>query len=150
MDEDGVRELEEVRREANKKGQTIHIRRIFPILVEENSELQENSPERKFKGLVVFDSSDVRDRDRQVALFQELSSPPATVQASKAADAYGSMSGNSIQQADAIQAYTQSELGGTPTWVQLPKEAWPPSWKTDGYKDPVVPLVLAWYGHPDS
>ena len=69
-DEDGVRELEEVRREAKKKGQTIHIGRHFPILVEKNSELPEDSPERKFKGRVVFDGSDVRGQDRQVALFQ--------------------------------------------------------------------------------
>ena len=120
--EDGVRELDEVRKEAKNKGQTIHIGRLFPILVEKNSELPEDSPERKFKGRVVFDGSDVRDQDRQVALFQELSSSPATMQASKAADAYGSMSGDSIQQADAIQAYTQSKLGGTLHGYGCPKK----------------------------
>ena len=128
-----------MRREAKKKDQTIHIGRLFLILVEKNSELPEGSPERKFKGGVVFDGSDVRDQEQQVALFQELSSSPATMQASKAADAYGSMTGNSIQQADAIQAYAQSKLGGTPMWVRLPKKAWPPSRETAGYMDPVVP-----------
>ena len=68
--EDEGRELEEVRREAKKKGQPIHIGRLFPILVEKNPELPEDSPERKFKGRVVFDGSDVRDRDRQAALFK--------------------------------------------------------------------------------
>ncbi len=149
-DESEVRELEDVRREAKKKGQTIHIGRLFPILVEKNFELPKDNPERKFKGRVVFDGSDVRDQDRQVALFQELSSSPATMQASKAADAYGSLAGHSIQQADAIQAYTQSKLAGTPTWVRLPREAWPPHWESAGYKDPVAPMILALYGHPDS
>ena len=53
--------------------------------MEKNSELDENDPNRKFKGRAVFDGSDVRDENKEVALFQELSSCPATMQASKAA-----------------------------------------------------------------
>ena len=34
-------------------------------------------------------------------------------------------------------------------WVRLPKTRWPKSW-IGKYKDPVVPLRLALYGHPDS
>ena len=70
------------------------------------------------------------------------------MQASKAADTYGLFEGHDIQQADARQAFTQSKLGGTPTWVRLPKEAWPESWR--GMIDPVCPLLLALYGHPDA
>ena len=65
---------------------------------------------------------------KNVALFQELSSSPATMQASKAADTYGLFPGHETQQADARQACTQSVLGGTPTWVRLPREALPASW----------------------
>ena len=48
----------------------------------------------------------------------------------------------------AEQAYTQAWLMGTETWVRLPRDQWPKSW--DGMEDPVCPLVLALYGHPDS
>ena len=56
-------------------------------------------------------------------------------------------------QADAPQAYCQTLLLGTETWVCLPPEARPASWvKDDGtpFKWPVVRLVKALYGHPDS
>ena len=92
----------------------------------------------------------MRDESKEVALFQELSSCPATMQASKAADAWGLLDGHKTQQADAVQAYTQSKLGGLDTWVALPKEAWPPEWHSLPYHDPVCPLILALYGHPDS
>ena len=51
-------------------------------------------------------------------------------------------------QADAQQAYTQSELGGHETWIFLPKDQWPSEWHTAGYKNPVCKLRLALYGHP--
>ena len=70
------------------------------------------------------------------------------MQAGKAVDAYGALAGHSIQQADGESAYTQAKLGGDPTWVRLPKERWPQSWKR--FQDPVCPLVLALYGHPDA
>ena len=35
------------------------------------------------------------------------------------------------------------------TWVKLPKHRWPEHWEGK-FKDPVVPLVLALYGHVDS
>ena len=40
----------------------------------------------------------------------------------------GFLPGNSIEQSDAEQAYTQSLLGGTETWVTLPRDRWPKSW----------------------
>ena len=110
--EDDVEDWHIVQAAARKAGETVHIGRLFPILVEKNSELDENDPNRKYKGRVVFDGSYVRDQDRNVALFQELSSCPATMQAGKAADCYGCLEGYRLQQADAKQAYTQSLLGG--------------------------------------
>ena len=64
-----------------------------------------------------------------------------------------------MEQADAVQAYIQAELSGTPTWISLPDEAWtyaPPSVKSwyeqnkDKYRRPVFRLFRALYGHPDS
>ena len=56
------------------------------------------------------------------------------------------------EQSDAVQAYTQAILyhgakQNVETWVRIPKDQWPKSWHTK-YKDPVVPLRLALYGHP--
>jgi hypothetical protein len=39
-------------------------------------------------------------------------------------------------------------LGGVKTWVRLPRERWPKAWEK--FHDPVVPLRLALYGHPDA
>ena len=83
-----------------------------------------------------------------MAIFQDLGSSPATLEAAKACDCYGLLPGHTTQQADAVQAYTQSTLRGTPTWIRLPRDRWPASWQ--GMHAPVCPLRLALYGHPDS
>jgi len=83
-------------------------------------------------------------------MFQDLSSSPAAMEASKAADLYGILEGHKCEQADAEQAYTQSVLGGIKTWVRLPREQWPQAWIDAGYHDPVCPLILSLYGHPDA
>ena len=92
----------------------------------------------------------MKDENWDVALFQELSSSPATMEAGKAADAYGLFEGHTVEQCDAEQAYIQSKLGGEPTWVRLPRERWPEDWIKRKLRDPVCPLALALYGHPDS
>ena len=99
--EDKVENWRDVQERARRSGKQIHIGRVFPILVEKNSELDEDDPLRKFKGRVVYDGSFVRDQDGNVALFQELSSCPATMQAGKAADGHGCFPGHTIEQADA-------------------------------------------------
>ena len=55
--EDDVEDWHIVQARAREAGETVHIGRLFPILVEKNSELDENDPNRKFKGRVVFDGS---------------------------------------------------------------------------------------------
>ena len=75
------------------------------------------------------------------------SSAPALLDAARACDFYGLTPGNSIEQADAVQAYVQADMKGR-TYVCLPPEAWPESWK--GMTRPVVRLKKALYGHPDS
>ena len=59
------------------------------------------------------------------------------------------LTGFACEQADGKQAYTQTTLKGAETWVRLPRERWPKSW-IGKFKDPVVRLRLALYGHPDS
>ena len=95
----------------------------------------------------------------EAALFQDLGSAPATMEASKIADMWSCVPGHSMEQADAVQAYIQAELSGTPTWISLPEEAWtyaPPAVKSwyeknkDKYRRPVFRLLRALYGHPDS
>ena len=71
------------------------------------------------------------------------------MEAAKAADFLALLKGNDGEQSDATQAYTQSKLGGTRTWVRLLVHRWPESWHGQ-FTDPVCPLELALYGHPDS
>ena len=143
-----MREWSTIAAEARRAGNTIHLGRLFCICTEKGSELPKGDPNRKFKGRVVFQGNNVRDQNYDWAVFQELSSCPATIEASKAADCYGCFEGNDVMQADAEQAYIQAELRGTETWVELPKEEWPKSWS--GMLRPVCPLKLALYGHPDA
>ncbi|CAE8612441.1 unnamed protein product [Polarella glacialis] len=100
------------------------------------------------KGRIVFLGNNVRDEDGQAALFGDLSSAPVTMEASRMCDVFGLLSGHAIEQADAEQAYIQSPLGGTETYIRLPKELQPDSWKH--MRDPVCKLVMSLYGHPDA
>ena len=96
----------------------------------------------------MFPGNSVWDEEGKWAVFQESGSWPATMEAAGCADAYGLMPGHNVQQAHAEQAYTQAEIEGTPRWVRLPRDQWPKTWR--GMTDPVSPLKLALYGHPDS
>ena len=126
----------------------VHVGRIFGICIEKDSDLPLGDLAHKYKGRVVFQSNQVKDGNREVAMFRDLSSCPATIEAGKACDFLGSLEGLDIHQSDAEQAYTQSKLGGDPSCVRLPREQWLESWKNMG--DLVRPLILALYGHLDA
>ena len=143
-----VREYDQVASEAQKKKLKVHFGRVFEICTLKGSELKEGDPNRKYKGRSVFQGNKVLDENSDHALFAELGSSPASMEAGKIIDVYGSQPGFTKQQADARQAYTQALFKGTETWVRLPRNRWPKSWS--GMKDPVAPLRLALYGHPDS
>ena len=129
----------------------MHFARVFDLCVEKGSELPVGHPERKYKGRAVLQGDQVKDQNWEAALFQDLGSSPAAMEASRAADAYGMLPGHDIEVADADQAYTQSYLEGpVQTWVAIPKEQWPQKWLDDGMVNPVCPLVLSLYGHPDA
>jgi hypothetical protein len=119
------------------------------ICVEKNSELPDSHPNRKFKGRYVFQGNRVVDQNWEQAMFQDMSSSPATLEAARVADCVGCFEGNDVQMADAVQAYIQAELSGDPCWVVLPAEARPTEWANKYYR-PVVRLKKALYGHPDS
>ena len=49
---------------------------------------------RKYKGRVVFLGNRVQDENWEAAIFQDLGSSPATMQAAKSIDAYGCLPGH--------------------------------------------------------
>ena len=146
--ESQVREFEDVQKEVRQKGQKAHFGRIFEICSLKGSELPKGHPQRKYKGRSVFQGNQVRDENADHAIFAELGSSPASMEAGKIIDVFGSQPGYAKQQADARQAYTQALFEGIATWVRLPRNRWPKAWTN--YRDPVCPLRLALYGHPDS
>ena len=47
------------------------------------------------------------------------------------------------------QAYIQALFTGVPAWLSLLRNRWPEHWSKEFWQ-PMVPLVLALHGHPDS
>eukprot|EP00435_Cladocopium_sp_Y103_P044847 s1620_g12.t1 len=146
---DTVSEWSTISTDAKKKGKKVHVGKVFEICVEKGSELPEGHKLRKFKGRTVFQGNNVKDENADVALFSELGSSPATMEAGKSVDAYGSQPGYVEEQNDGVQAYTQALMEGIETWVELPIDRWPTAWR-NRFKRPVVRLRIALYGHPDS
>ena len=107
-DEDHPREWEDVRRQATRDGQEIHMGYLFGICVEKNSELDKSNPQRKYKGRVVFQGNRVVNQYYDAAIFQDLGSAPATLEAARIADAYGGFKDHDVDIADAEQAYVQA------------------------------------------
>ena len=153
-DEPVVKLWSQVCEEAREKGTYIHIGRIFGIRVEKSSGLPVSDPRRKFKYRAVFAGNNVTHQKWEFAMFQDLGSSPANTQAGKAVDCYACLPGHTCEQSDGEQAYVQAELGGVETWAALSVEAWPKGWYTrDGKPNcnqPVVRVLKAPYGHPDS
>ena len=88
---------------------------LFGICVEKNSELDES--QRKFKYRVVFQGNRVIDQNYEAAIFQDLGSAPATLEASRVADALGAQANWAAEVADAEQAYVQAEMKGAHTRI---------------------------------
>ena len=109
--------------EAKRKGLKYHFGYILCICVENNSELPDGHPDNSYKGRAVFQGNQVVDENWEVAMFQDLGSSPANMDASRSADCYGCAPGHDVQLADAEQAYIQAGLKGTQTWVSLPRDA---------------------------
>ena len=88
-DEQSVEEWREVVERARRNGVTVHVGRVFAVVVVKNAELDPSYPLRKIKARLVFQGNEVRDQFGQIALYEQMSSSPATMQAAKCADAYG-------------------------------------------------------------
>ena len=81
-DEDLVRPRAQVMADARRMGKTVHFGNIFGICVEKGSELPKGHKGRKYKGRYVFRGNDVKDQSWETAMFQELGSSPAAMEAS--------------------------------------------------------------------
>ena len=96
----------------------------------------------------------VVNQNYEVAMFQDLGSSSATLEAARACDAFGCAPGHATQVSDAQAAYVQADLKGTPCWVHLPMDARPDEpvlrAKFAALDKPVVQSKKALYGHPDS
>jgi len=125
-----------------------HFGYLVGIMVEKGAEFPVGDARRYFKYRVVFQGNQVKDQDWNVALFQEMASTPATLDASRIADAYACFPGHHLGTRDVEQAYLQAKLKGPQTWIMLPKEIWKDS--MFGMRWPVVRLELALYGHKHS
>ncbi len=82
----GVMPWSRVAADARESKKTVHVGRIFEICVEKNCELPLSDKRRKFKGRVVFQGNQVKDENFEAAMFQEMGSAPATMEASKSCD----------------------------------------------------------------
>ena len=96
-----VREYRDVAREAKAKEAKVDFGRIFEICSQKGSELPKGHPEQKWKGRSVFQGNKVSDENNDHAIFAELGSSPASMEAAKIIDVYGSHPNFSKQQADA-------------------------------------------------
>ena len=149
FDTSKVEEFDDCQANARETGEVVYFGRISELCYEKNSELPDNDDRKKYKGRDCFLGDQVKDQDGNVALFQDLSSSPATMAASKFADFHGSLPGNKQETADVTSAYLQAFLKGHRTMVELPKNRWPKEW-IGKYRRPVCPLVMALYGHPEA
>ena len=150
FDLDAVREYDAVAKEAKAKGEEVHMARAHGICVEKHSQLPVGDPKRKFKGRGVLLGNQVKNQSFEAAMFQDLGNSPASFEASRWADFLGCHDGWDVQMADAVQAYIQATLRGTPCWIELPPEAVPSECNWGKYRRPVVALGKALYGHPDA
>ena len=114
--------MEDVRKEAQRTGSKVHFARMAELLAEKSSELPKGHPDRKFKGRCVLLGNVVKDEKFEAAVYAEVASAPAAIEAARTLDAYSCIGSNVASQSDATSAHTQCFLKGTATWTAVPKE----------------------------
>ena len=143
-----VTERSDLISQSKKSGVRIHLGQLMSICSEKFAELAEHL--RVLKGRIVFRGDIVKDQEGAAAIFQDLAASPTSIAGINNNIAYGLFQGRSTTTADAVKAYVQSLLDSKcATWVQLPPELWPASWKGQ-YSKPMVLLVKSLYGHPEA
>lgn len=157
-DEGAVREYGDLLRDPTKKEAMIG--RAFGILGNKHDDLPEDQQEMKFRS--AFQGNNIRTKNGVSAteLFEEMANAPASFTAIRCALAVVALKGFSVTIRDALQAYLQARIsdnGRVETWVELPQDWWPAEWFADPatrakplYRRPVVKLILALHGHPES
>ena len=73
-----------VRRESKRTGEPIHIVRMHELLPEKNSELPKGRPGLKLKGRRVLLGSMVKDGKSEAAVYAEVASASAALEAARA------------------------------------------------------------------
>ena len=110
------------------KGIKIHLGQLMSICSENFTEMAEHL--RVLKGRIVFRGDIVKDQEGASAVFQVLAANPTSIAGINNNLAYGMIPGHKTTTADAVKAYVQSLLDSKcATWVQLPPELWPESWR---------------------
>jgi len=71
---------------ADAAGEIVHIGALHELCMEKGSELPKGEPGRKYKGRAVFLGDRVRDQQGRIAVFEEMSSSPAALEAGKLCD----------------------------------------------------------------
>ena len=121
-----------------------------------NTELE--SKHQKYKGRIVLRCDIVKDDSGSYAVFTERGSWASQITAAKVMDIISRLPGCAGQAADAVSAYTQVRMEGTPKrlkirkskcpdiWIRLPWHQWPKSWSN--MEDPMIPLKRNLHYHP--
>ena len=102
----------------------------------------------KWKGRIVYGGDAIRNIFGDEVLFEDVGTVPSTMTATRCLAAAKALYPDmELLMADCLRAYTQAKMTGVTSYVRLPRAWWPAHWHGK-YKDPVVPLERALYGHP--
>jgi hypothetical protein len=146
-----VKELGQLLRETREGGKEVVIGGVHPVMYRKHAE---DAVKAILRARVVYTAPSARTSSGLDAhtLYQEISSAPVTFQNLRAR-AVGALKGFRTSTRDADSAYLQARLDERPTtaetWVALPRAFWPAGWG-EKYSRPMVPLVLALFGHPEA
>jgi len=148
---DKVVELSELLKETRASGEEVIIGGVHPVMYEKHSEDPKHA---MLRARVVFTAPRARTSSGldPHTLYNEISSAPVTFQGARTCRAVGAVKGFITSTRDAETAYLQAELkrkNSARTFVALPRCFWPESWG-DKYRQPMVPLHLALFGHPEA
>jgi hypothetical protein len=124
-----VSEKEVVAAEARRRNKPVHFGDLLQLCHIKNHQF--DISQRSYTGRIVFRRDNVKDEHGQFAVFSEHGTSASHLMAARVVDALAHMPGRGGEDADATGAYTQIDLGSDcpDTWITLPKDKWPLSWK---------------------